>query len=230
MVLDTAKEMKAWFIIGSPSYSISDKRPVYHNSAYLVKPGGIILEKYDKAHLVPFGEYVPLKKWLPFIGKIVAQAGDFKAGTMGKIMEKSPWPLGVLICYEVIFPDLSQTAAENGAALLVNITNDAWYGTTSAPYQHFSMAVFRAIENKRALVRAANTGISGFISPFGEILDKSPLFRDMAMVRKVPVLTQDMAGMTFYAKYGDIFARICIFLSLITGFLHMIKRRKQNEP
>ncbi len=229
MVKNMVKDMKVSFITGSPSYSIFDKRVVYHNSAYLVNPDGKITEKYDKSHLVPFGEYVPLKKWLPFIGKIVAQVGDFKAGAKGKILKKSPWPLGVLICYEIIFPDLSQIAVKNGAGLLVNITNDAWYGTSSAPYQHFSMAVFRAVENKRALVRAANTGISGFIGPFGEILDKSPLFRDMAMIRKMPVLTKDVADIGFYTKYGDFFARICVFLSFITGFLYIIKRRMENE-
>ena len=118
--------------------------------------------KYDKVHLVPFGEYVPFKKWLPFIGKIVEHVGDFKAGEKGSTLSWKNNRLGVLICYELIFPNLSRQATQNGASALINITNDAWYGRTSAPYQHFSMAVFRAVENRRALVRSANTGFFGF--------------------------------------------------------------------
>jgi len=194
------------FLIGSPSLMQVDDSIEYYNSAYLVGPDGIVSGKYDKVHLVPFGEYVPLKKWLPFLGKIVEHVGDFQPGKKGTIISLNGQSIGVLICYELIFPYLSRAEVKNGAGLLVNITNDAWYGKTSAPYQHFSMAAFRAVENRRALVRAANTGISGFIDPSGRIISSTAIFEDAVMTRNVPILRE----ITFYTRFGDLFAFICL--------------------
>jgi apolipoprotein N-acyltransferase len=157
-----------YFLIGSPRVESADSQRLYFNSAYLIDPQGKIADKYDKIHLVPFGEYVPFKKYLPFLGKIVEHVGDFQTGKKGDIIQWGDVALGMQICYEGIFPELSRAMAKNGANILINITNDAWYGKTSAPFQHFSMAVFRAVENRRALVRTANTGISGFIDPAGQ--------------------------------------------------------------
>ncbi|MFW5854439.1 MAG: apolipoprotein N-acyltransferase, partial [Thermodesulfobacteriota bacterium] len=128
-----------------------------------------------------------------------------------------------LICYEGIFPNLSAAMARNGARLLVNITNDAWYGATSAPYQHFSMAVFRAVENRRALIRSANTGISGFIDPTGRITATTRLFEDAVMTREVPQLDLQ----TVYSRYGDWFARLCLGLTLILIISHLYRRKRQ---
>ena len=141
------------FLIGSPAFTSKGNILRYYNSAYLLNPDGRVSAKYDKAHLVPFGEYVPFKKWVPFLGKIVENVGDFKTGRKGDTLRWGNHRLGVQICFEVIFPKLSRAMVQNGANLLVNITNDAWFGRTSAPYQHFSMAVFRAVENKRSLIR-----------------------------------------------------------------------------
>jgi apolipoprotein N-acyltransferase len=113
----------------------------------------------------------------------------------------------------MIFSNLSRHMAENNAALLINITNDAWYGRTSAPYQHFSMAVLRAVENKRSLIRAANTGISGFIDPTGRIIAATPLFKDVVITRTVPILQE----MTVYSRFGDVFAMACLVISLIAA-------------
>jgi apolipoprotein N-acyltransferase len=178
-------------------------------------PEGRSAGKYDKVHLVPFGEYVPLKKWLPFIKKLVAQTGDFKTGKKGAVLKAGPYKIGVLICYEIIFPGLSRASSENGADLLANITNDAWYGTTSAPYQHFSMTVFRAVENKRSLVRSANTGISGFIDPVGRINGSTPLFKEAVMTQPMPVIKLK----TVYTRFGDIFAMTCLGITIITFIL-----------
>jgi len=196
----------AYFLVGSPSFERGPSRIDYYNSAYLIDPQGNVLGKYDKAHLVPFGEYVPLKRWLPFLGKLVEQVGDFSRGDIGETIGWTYGKLGVLICYEGIFPDISQTMVRNGANLLVNITNDAWYGRSSAPYQHFSMTVFRAIENRRALIRSANTGISGFVDPVGRILGKTTLFSDAAEVRRVPL----MSTVSLYSRFGDVFAAACL--------------------
>ena len=158
MVLEGIRETAVDYLIGSPSFVRQNGAVQYYNSAYLFAPRKKEMQKYDKAHLVPFGEYVPFKEWLPFLGKLVQQVGDFSAGQKGSTLEWGSHRIGMLICYELIFPYLSREAARNRADLLVNITNDAWYGRTSAPFQHFSMAVFRAVENRRSLARAANTG------------------------------------------------------------------------
>jgi apolipoprotein N-acyltransferase len=194
------------FLIGSPSFMRRDKKITYHNSAYLVIPGTKKISKYDKAHLVPYGEYVPFKKWLPFLGKIVAQVGDFQPGAPGRTLPWKQHALGVQICYEIIFPGLSRAMVKNDATLLINITNDAWFGTTSGPYQHFSMTIFRAVENRRTLARAANTGISGFIDPVGRILSSTPLLEEAAVTRALPLIHKK----TFYTRFGDLFALACL--------------------
>ena len=116
---------------------------------------------------MPFGEYVPLRRFLPFLAPLVESIGDFSVGAEKGPLVLGAMKLGMLICYESIFPDIARESVARGANLLVNITNDAWYGRSSAPYQSMAMAVFRAVENKRTLIRAANTGISGFVDPCG---------------------------------------------------------------
>ncbi len=199
MVIEGVKSANAHFIIGSPSYAAGKEAPIYHNSAYLVSPEGKALGKYDKVHLVPFGEYVPLKKFLPFIDKLVAQVGDFKPGLQGNTLAWENHKVGMLICYEAIFPGLARALVQNDAHLLVNITNDAWFGRTSAAYQHFSMAVFRAVENRRSLARSANTGISGYVDPTGRILLTTDLFQEAAVMTPLPL----MENTTLYTRLGD---------------------------
>jgi apolipoprotein N-acyltransferase len=184
-----------------------------HNSVYLIDGDARLKGSYEKVHLVPFGEYVPLKRWLPFLGKLVAEVGDFKSGRKGNTLSWREHKLGPLICYEIIFPRLARAMAAGGAHLLVSQTNDAWFGRTSAAYQHFSMGVFRAVENRRSLARAANTGISGFIAPTGEIQEETPLFQDAVRSRSLPLLTET----TLYTRIGDLFAQIC--LALVTANL-----------
>jgi apolipoprotein N-acyltransferase len=198
------------FLVGSPSFETGGQRMRYFNSAYLLDPSGKVLGRYDKVHLVPYGEYVPLKRFFPFLGKLVEAVGDFEPGKEGQVLSLNGEKLGVLICFEVIFPELARAMRQNGVQLLVTITNDAWFGTSSAPYQHLSMAVFRAVENHLALARAANTGISAFIDPVGRILDATPLFEEAVRMRPLPMM--DQKTLTFYARYGDIFAMACILI------------------
>jgi apolipoprotein N-acyltransferase len=219
-VQNAATETGIQFLIGSPSFTINGNDMAFYNSAFMLDKEGKITGKYDKVHLVPFGEYVPFRKWLPFIGKMVEQVGDFSPGEKGSTISLNGHRLGVLICYELIFPYLSRAQVKNGAGFLVNMTNDAWYGETSAPYQHFSMAVFRAVENRRSIVRAANTGISGFIDPSGRITGATSIFEDAVMTRKIPLLNK----MTFYTRFGDIFAFFCLSLSAAV-FLVIIRRK-----
>ncbi len=187
------------FIIGSPAAEPIDNNFVYFNRAYLLNAQAEVTGTYDKVHLVPFGEYVPLKRWLPFLGKMVAQVGDFQAGRQGNTLAWRQHPIGMLVCYETIFPNLARAMVANGAQLLVIITNDAWFGRTSAAYQHFSMAVLRAVENRRFIARSANTGISGFIDPCGRVLSATPLYEDAAPVAEVGL----MQGRTLYSRWGD---------------------------
>ena len=219
LVFEGIRQTTADYLIGSPSFTQTGDVVRYFNSAYLISPLTKHMSKYDKTHLVPFGEYVPLKKWLPFLGKIVAQVGDFKAGKEGETLLWKTEQVGIQICYEIIFPRLSRAMAKNDASLLINITNDAWFGKTSGPYQHFSMTVFRAVENRRALVRSANTGISGFIDPAGRVLDSTPLLQDAALARSIPLLKTK----TVYTRIGDLFAQLCFVSALIVGLLEIFK-------
>ena len=206
-------------LIGSPSFERGRDADKYFNSAYLISPKTKTMGKYDKTHLVPYGEYVPFKKWLPFLGKIVAQVGDFDAGEIGNTLQWKDQHLGVQICYEIIFPALSRAMARNNASLLINITNDAWFGKTSGPYQHFSMTVFRAVENRRSLARAANTGISGFIDPVGKVLASTPLLEEAALTRSLPLLKEK----SIYTRIGDVFARGCFGIVLLLTVLKTIR-------
>lgn len=199
------------FILGSPSFLRTGQRIRYYNSAYLVDPTGNVLGKYDKVHLVPYGEYVPLKRFFPFLGKIVEAVGDFDSGQRGQVLSWGNEKIGMLICFEAIFPELARSTVKNGAQLLVNITNDAWFGRSSAPYQHLSMVVFRAVENHLAVARAANTGISAYVDPVGRVLDQTPLFEEAMRSRALPVMNHE----SFYARHGDIFAVGCVLASLI---------------
>ncbi len=221
-VLKAVDGMESAFLIGAPAVALQAEEVFYYNSAYLAGPDGNILGRYDKVHLVPFGEYVPLKKWLPFIHKMVVQVGEFQTGEPGTTLKWERADMGVAICYEIIFPRLCAAMVYNHAGLLVNITNDAWFGNTSAPYQHFSMAVFRAVENRRSLVRAANTGISGFIDPAGRILEATGLFKAAALTRGLPVI-RDMTS--FYTRHPDLLALFCFVASLLFIMIKFLIRR-----
>ncbi|HKE60983.1 MAG TPA: apolipoprotein N-acyltransferase [Nitrospira sp.] len=219
-----ATRASAPLLFGSPAIRFDpDRKPYLLNSAYLLSPEGNLLGRYDKQHLVPFGEYIPLKSSvLFFLEKFVEGIGDFQPGPGPTILSFQPRlvgdsvtqrsvKFGVLICYEVIFPDLVRRMAAGGAEFLVTITNDAWFGDSSAPAQHFSMVVLRSVENHRAFARAANTGISGFIDPFGRILKSSPIFTQTALQASIPVRQPH----TFYSRYGDVFAYGCMIISLL---------------
>jgi len=202
-VIQAARESEADLVFGSPAYRKEDGKTVYYNRAYHVSPRGQVSGYYDKVHLVPFGEYVPLKRLLPFVHRLVVSAGDFSPGDTMDPLALTNYSAGILICFEIIFPELARAQVKNGAHLRVNLTNDAWYGRTSAPYQHFSMAVLRAVENGRPLVRAANTGFSGFITHRGEILDHGDLFSQEVLARDLVPLR---SRLTVYTRFGDVLA------------------------
>ena len=212
------KMNKVPLLTGSPTYEVKPQRTVIlKNSVFLLANNGEVDAVYHKLHLVPFGEYVPLKSVLFFVEKMVQAIGDFQAGKDYTVMTAHPHgqegaiKFSTVICYEIVFPDLVRRFVDRGANVLTTITNDAWFGRTGAPYQHFSMAVFRAVENRVPVARAANTGISGFIDAKGRILETSPIFSEAHLTRSItPGITK-----TFYTKYGDVFAYLCVIFIVI---------------
>ena len=192
-----AKSLRAPIVIGS--IDIEGQSPVVlRNSAYLLTERGLE-GRYDKMQLVPFGEYVPLSGVIGFVRGWAEFISELEAGSKTVVFPGPPAPFGVVICYEGIFPELVRDVAKNGARLIVNITNDAWFGRTSGPLQHLAMYPFRAVEHRTAVVRSANTGFSAFIAPSGQITQRLPLFERDIMTAAVPLRTRT----TLYTRFGD---------------------------
>ena len=214
-----------YLLTGSPAFEYSKEGDFEnHNSAFLLSPDFKILKRYDKIHLVPFGEFVPLEEIfkINLFRQIIGEIGSFTSGTEETVFDLHGSRFGTLICYEIIYPDLVRKFVKKGAEFLVTITNDAWFGKSSAPYQHFAMVVFRAVENKVYVARAANTGISGFISPLGEIIDKTDIFTRGYLRGEV----YTMEKKTFYTLYGNVFVWLCVF---VTVFVYCIARFKKKD-
>lgn len=214
IVFDVAKTLSVNLITGSPSYrySLDGLTTNYFNSVFLISKKGEITGRYDKVHLVPFGEYVPLKRFLPF-EKLVAGIGDFSAGKDIEPLLLNGDTFGVLICFEIIFPHLARDFVNEGSDFLITVTNDAWFGRSSAPYQHLSQSLVRSIENRVFLVRAANTGISAVVDPVGRIIKKSNIFTRESLIDTISL--KEKSFKTFYTRYGDVFAIGCIFISIV---------------
>ena len=215
-------------LTGAPWFEIVDyktKKIRFYNSAVLLQPDGEFHGKYYKSHLVPFGEYVPLKKLLSFLAPLVEAAGDFSAGTIEQPLVWKNARAGILICFESVFPEISRQWVKAGANVLINLTNDAWYGKSSAPYHSLAMTVFRAVETRRSLIRSANTGISAFVSPTGVIELQSEIFVPFAAAREVTL----MQGETFWVRYGYLFAPICLAIGLVSCGLAIVLRRKKTR-
>jgi apolipoprotein N-acyltransferase len=211
-LVDFQNQLNTYLLFGSVLIKgKTDERYLLSNSAVLLDKAGKVDYMYDKIHLVPFGEYVPLQKILFFLNKLVVGIGDYTRGDQYLRAETPFGDFAPLICYEIIFPGLVRKFYSNGGDFIVNITNDAWFGRTTGPFQHFSMTVFRAIENRKPVIRAANTGISGFIDSNGRIISKTNLFQMAVLTRDI---TTDSTR-SFYAKYGDLFSYIWVVFSII---------------
>ena len=182
----------------------------YFNAAFLLGPDGEQKGVYRKMHLVPFGEYVPLKSLLSFAAPLVEAVSGFSPGTEATLLPTLGGPASTAICYEIVFPNLVRQSVAEGSQLLTTITNDAWFGRTVAPYQHFAQASMRAIENGRYLVRAANTGISGIVDPYGRVVARSDLFATAVVVGDVRFLR----ATTVYTRIGDAFAYASLALTV----------------
>jgi len=209
----------------------------YYNSAFLVRADGTTAGYYRKMHLVPFGEYVPLKRLFFFAAPLVQAVSDFSPGDSAALLEvrlkadaagdgttasgERTHLMSTAICYEIVYPDLVRQFVVAGSELLSTITNDAWFGKTSAPYQHFAQASMRAIEEGRYLVRSANTGISGVVDPYGRVLVETSLYEPAVVVAEARFLT----AATVYSRVGDVFAYASVVLTI--AWLVVARRRVQ---
>ncbi len=221
------RQEKVMLLSGAPWYERGDggiKDIRYYNSALLFDDSGKIVARTSKNHLVPFGEYVPLKKYLPFLAPLVEAVGDFSRGEIRNPPVSGKAKLGVLICFESIFPDISRTWVNEGANVLVNITNDAWYGKSIAPYQTLAMTRLRAVETRRSIVRSANTGFSAFIDPLGRVSQLSPLFRPFAVTARVTLMQEK----TLFVRGGYLLAPGCLLL-VVTVWLLLILRNRNGR-
>jgi apolipoprotein N-acyltransferase len=215
--------MRTHLLFGSPAYDRKGRETFYYNSAFLISPEGKVAGRYDKIHLVPFGEYAPLSGILGFTRDIIGAMGDFQPGEEVRNLAVPQGKFGVLICYEAILPDLTRQFVDRGARFLVNITNDAWFGHTAAPYQHISMAALRAVENRVPMARAANTGVSGFIHPSGRILQASGIFTKAILFDTIYLKNR----WSFYTQFGDLFTYLCLGYTIL--FLIYIRYRREDR-
>ncbi len=222
---ELVREKRIYLLFGNDDREIAPPGRVWVG-AKMLTPEGQLPYRYHKINLVPFGEYVPLKPLITLGGrygaKLVRHVADFTPGTDYSLGSLDGHRLGTLICYEAIFPALTRRFASRGAELLVNITTDAWYGRTSATYQHFAMAAFRAVENGTYLVRAANTGITAVVDPKGRVVAQTQLFERTVLVRDVPFVP----SRTFYARHGDLFAWSC-FAATVALTLATFRKRQR---
>jgi apolipoprotein N-acyltransferase len=220
-VVNIVQESGSPLLLGSPFLKYEDGKPKLLNSAFLLSEEGEIDERYDKMHLVPFGEFVPFEDLLWFVNKMATGVSDFRRGNEPKVFTlpltgRKETKFGVSICFEIVFPELVRQPVKRGAQFLVNITNDAWFGKSAASYQHIDMAAMRAVENNVPIVRAANTGITGMIDANGRIIKAIEIFVEETLLTTIHPSTTPI---TFYSRFGDIFSFFCIAGMIFLGML-----------
>ena len=227
-VLDFVRRQQVMLLTGAPYFVVNTQKQVdgkaidYYNSGLLINTSGRLAGRYNKQHLVPYGEYVPLRSYLPFLEPLVVSVGDFTAGTSSEPLLAGKIRAGVLICFESIFPSIARREVQAGSNLLINLTNDAWYGRSSAPHQSLAMSVYRAVETRRSLVRAANTGISGFVEPTGTLRAQTELFVPAALTETVALQEEQ----TIFVRGGYWFGPFCLAM---IGVLLMLFCRRQGK-
>ncbi len=224
-VSNVARQSKAWLLTGSigtrNASATPDQATEIYNSASLVSPNGEWVSRYDKIHLVPFGEYVPFKQVFSFAGGLTKEVGDFSRGTSRVPLDAGGTRLGVFICYESIFPDDIRQFASNGAQVLVNISNDGWYGDSGAYAQHLKQSRMRAVENNRWVLLDTNTGRTAVIDPNGRIVASAP--RKTRTALQAPYALS--SATTFYTHHGDWFAYLCAIISIAAVCTRLFVRK-----
>jgi apolipoprotein N-acyltransferase len=222
---ELAASSHALLIIGSigivPNPDTQSDRPYFkYDSAAIFTPDGSSQARYDKIHLVPWGEYIPFKKFFFFARKLTAGAGDMDRGSSRTVFSFRGHNYGTFVCYESIFGDEVRQFVKNGAEVLVNISDDGWYGDTSAAWQHLNMVRMRAIENHRWILRSTNTGVTASINPYGHVITALP--RHLRSSLRVHFGYEH--DLTFYAAHGDLFAYACALLTTLCLALSLRSR------
>jgi apolipoprotein N-acyltransferase len=210
VVSAVARQSKAWIVTGAIGTAPTGSNSQYFNSAALVSPDGEWMARYDKVHLVPFGEYLPFPKLFAFAGGLTKEVGEFGRGATRAPLDAGGEKLGVFICYESIFPDEVRKFAAQGAQVLVNISNDGWYGDSGAYAQHLNQTRMRAIENNRWLLSVADTGVTASIDPWGRVVARIPRKERTRLVAPYALTSVT----TFYTRHGDWFTYACAIISL----------------
>jgi apolipoprotein N-acyltransferase len=210
---EIASQTQAPLVVGNigADYSAEEGGWREYNSAIIVSAGGARVGRYDKIHLVPFGEYVPFQNLLFFARKLTGRVSSFTRGDERKVFRLNGRRYGVFICYEAVFADEVRQFSQLGAEVLVNISDDGWYGDTSAPWQHLNMLRMRAIENRRWILRDTNTGVTAVIDPYGRVRQSIPRHA----VDALPAGYGFRDDVTFYTAHGDVFAWVCVLLSFV---------------
>jgi apolipoprotein N-acyltransferase len=221
-----ARQADAAIIVGDIGID-ADKSAAHgidlYNSADFIQRDGSFAGRYDKMHLVPFGEYVPYKKLFFFAGNLLADVGEFDPGTRRTVFATGGHSYGTFICYESIFGDEVRHYAEMGADVLVNISNDGWYADTSAAWQHLNMVRMRAIENHRWILRATNTGVTASIDPYGRVVVAAP--RHLRTSIRLGFNYEH--DVTFYSAHGDLFAYLCALVTITGVGLSAVAARRE---
>jgi apolipoprotein N-acyltransferase len=233
-VQQIARDTGTYLLVGGAGVekfnSQKEDRVSFSNSEFLYAPTGRVKKKYNKIRLVPFDEYLPLQDKVPWPGWITSLNFSFMRGKEYTLFEVNGAKFGTPICWENLFSDLVRRFVKAGAHFVVNVTNEGYTGRTSAPYQTLAMAVFRAVENRVPVLRAATTGVSAYISPNGEIVERiqgdngDDLFVSGILVRDVPLHN----AKTFYTMYGDIFAFVCIGLVVVSLIVALLTRKRHH--
>jgi len=220
-----ARESQSWLLTGSigvqNATTAVEHRSEEFNSAALFSPGGELAARYDKTHLVPFGEYIPFRRFLPFMDMLTDQIGNFAWGHSRAPLAAGGQKLGVFICYESIFPDEVRQYVQGGADVLINLTNDGWYGDSGAWKQHLEMTQMRAIENGRWLLVGTNTGVTASVDPYGRIVAATG--RKFRTALEAPY--GQITSTTFYTRHGDWFAWLCAIISAGAIIARLLFRR-----
>jgi len=220
-----ARRFPLGMVLNNVFFSEAGGSSEYFNSAFFLDKAGQLAGRYDKVHLVPFGEYVPLQTVFFFSRAITRDVGNFHPGSDYPVVPLDGHPANAIICFEAVFPDLSREFVLRGSQLIINLTNDGWYGDTAAPYQHLAMARWRAIESRRFLLRAANSGISAVVAPSGRIQVRTGLLRRETAVGSFAFLP----GMTFYARHGGFCRNACVII-LCLALLWSLATRQPGKP
>lgn len=226
-----AQQAHAWVVagaIGTETPAVGGSTSRMFNSAVLVSPEGVWTSRYDKVHLVPFGEYLPFPSVFSFAGGLTREVGEFERGASRAPLDAGGEKLGVFICYESVFPDEVRQFADNGAQVFVNVSNDGWYGDSGAYAQHLNQTRMRAIENERWLLSATDTGVTASIDPWGRIAARLPRKQRAALTAPYAIASVT----TFYTRHGDWFAYACAIISLgalLACIASSINRKKADS-